>query len=506
MSQVTASTDSLSPAEVGEIGAFSFDTVGADGSSAADESELLRLDLDEETLFLDGNATSIALGGSEISTVDIGDSAILPVPQPLTSGRANRTATEALNDNPNDAIGLALGNWYPQTIDAVGDSRWFATITTATVTKLTTALAMASGVDFDLYIYKLSGNTLNLVAFSEIASAGAQEVTNYMAAPGTYFFRVVAYSGTGGFAIYNFASDAFDAYELNESLSSYSNVAASGATADVSIVGNIDNPLDKDFYSITLPPGRRVAFELISSSDADYVAVDLGTNTVISSDALYELDGDINDQNEVATVYVEILSLEGYFDDTVDYTFRVKELPHIPGSALIFASPRHSVVVERILADNGSISELYINGHLFNWYYHWVYSYSNSSAGYTYMVDFSGDISTNRILAPTHVYSPNIDLPSIWLATYSSNLNDHEKVFTAAEPALIMGFDNIYAYSTRTAYGSYAGPGANWDDTQYNATVVIDPSTGSIIDVIEPNCLYDRIPWEYSFNISQLSS
>jgi hypothetical protein len=265
MSHVTASTDSLFLAESVATEAISLDIVDPNALNATTTNEFDVARLDNESLSLSGT-TNPTLGGTEISTVEFGEGSSLPVLQPQSSGRLSRTSTAASNDNPGNPIGLALGNYYTQDIDTVSDSRWFATITTAATTKLTTVLAMASNVDFDLYIYKLNGSSLNLVAYSELAGNGVQEVSNYMGSPGTYYFRVVAYSGTGNFAIYNFGTAAFDAYEMNDSNAAASAVVLTSTTQDVSIVGNIDNPLDKDHFLLTFP-AETMAVDLIYPND-----------------------------------------------------------------------------------------------------------------------------------------------------------------------------------------------------------------------------------------------
>jgi hypothetical protein len=509
MSYAAASAYSVFPVESIETGNIDLDIVESDefSMSTFNETAVMRLGSAEDAVSLSGSTSLISstLGGIDISTVDINDGSVLPIPQLLNSGTSNRTSSASTdsNDSPGNPIGLALGNYYTQTIGTVGDSRWFATITTAAVTKLTTVLAMATDVDFDLYIYKLNDSSLNLVAYSELAGNGVQEVSNYFADPGTYYFRVVAYSGTGALAIYNFASTTFDEYEVNDSRSAASAIVLASSDEDVSIVGNIDNPLDRDFYVIGFPEETRVAFNVISSSDADYVVV--SNNTIIPADTSFILTAPSGDANDPVSVYIRVLSPTGYFDDTDDYTLEVNQLPYTQGSILVLDSFDHSVIVEAIFLNGVYIEDLYVNGHLFNWNYYWTHSYSNSSAGYNYAVFFSGGGSEDRGFTNTHIYNPNINLDPIWLATYSSNLNGHSKVFTANNPALIMGFANIYAYSTRNAHGSYAGPGANWDDTKIFATVVVDPSNGNIIDMIDPNVLYSKLPGEYNFSIGEVT-
>jgi vibriolysin len=57
----------------------------------------------------------------------------------------------------------------------------------------------ASGVDFDLYLQKLSGTTWTSVAAGE--SATATENVSYNGTAGTYRWRVYAYSGSGSFTL-----------------------------------------------------------------------------------------------------------------------------------------------------------------------------------------------------------------------------------------------------------------------------------------------------------------
>jgi hypothetical protein len=523
MSYAAASAGSLSSVGPIEVEAVDWDIIDLGELSATDEADVARLASAEKTLSLSGNTSSMSstnLGGNEISEADISVPSALTVPQPrsLTFGIGNGISTllaAAANDNVNNPIGLGLGTYYSQTIDAVGDSRWFATITTAATTKLTTALAMASNVDFDLYIYKLNGSSLNLVAYSALTGNGVQEVSNYMAAPGTYFFRVVACSGTGGFAIYNFGSAAFDAYEPNDSTGAPSVVTLTSTDEDASIVGNLDNPVDHDFYAIVFPGRTKVAFNLVlsSDSDADYVLMsgNSAVNPAVSAVVLH----DSGDPTEPFVIRLEVLSPTGYFDDTDDYTLEVNQLAYTPGTDLMLETFDHSIIVEADYVsyenEDGEedyyIGDIYINGNPFNWMYHWVYLYSNSGGGYTYVVHSEKSLLNNVHpgFAYTHIYNPNIGFQPLWPATYSSDLPDHSnKVFTADNPALIIGLNGLYAYSSRTAYGAYESDTSNWTEAQQYATLVVDPSNGLIVDVIDPNGLYSKTPQTYHFSIGEV--
>jgi hypothetical protein len=64
---------------------------------------------------------------------------------------------------------------------------------------ITGAMTGPAGVDFDLYLQKLSGSTWTQVAASE--GTTATENISYTAAAGTYRWRVYAYSGGGTFSL-----------------------------------------------------------------------------------------------------------------------------------------------------------------------------------------------------------------------------------------------------------------------------------------------------------------
>ena len=61
------------------------------------------------------------------------------------------------------------------------------------------ACAARPGVDFDLYLQRLSGTTWVVVATG--LGATASETVTYNGAPGTYRWRVYAYSGSGAYTL-----------------------------------------------------------------------------------------------------------------------------------------------------------------------------------------------------------------------------------------------------------------------------------------------------------------
>jgi hypothetical protein len=184
------------------------------------------------------------------------------------SGLALFSATDGLNDDPNYAYWLNPNTGYQESLSPQGASRWFATQISAAA-KLTTLLDMPSGVDFDLQIYKLNGSTLNMVGASS-AGAGVREVSKYMAAAGTYYIRVLSYSGTGTFQLYNLAAYGYDSYELNDTAATATQLGSLVTSANVTATGNIDDYYDEDYYQVTVPSGTSYLIFILTAENPNY--------------------------------------------------------------------------------------------------------------------------------------------------------------------------------------------------------------------------------------------
>ena len=80
---------------------------------------------------------------------------------------------ESINDNPNSAYLINLGEQINGTVSSELEQRWYA-FSVDKKTKFTAAMAMDAAVDFDLYLFKLneSESTLELVGGSAVVGEG----------------------------------------------------------------------------------------------------------------------------------------------------------------------------------------------------------------------------------------------------------------------------------------------------------------------------------------------
>ncbi|MDR0569866.1 MAG: hypothetical protein LBG71_01400 [Clostridiales Family XIII bacterium] len=444
-----------------------------------------------------GTPSLESLGGEAVEglDLDITDGGGLAAPPPLRAsssggGGASFAVAAAGNDNPNYPIGLNLNTYYQQTLTPAGSSRWFATVTTAATTRLTTILVMVPTVDFDLYVYKLNGNVLNLVAYSYAGAAGVEEVCRYMAAPGTYFFMVQSYSGAGDFAIYNLASTAYDSHELNDTQNTATPVSFPNGISDTTITGSIDTIYDYDYYFLTFPSQTTLVL-CLNPLDTDYrmAIVDGGGNaTMLPNARRITLTAPNGNPDDPVGLYVLVRSPSLAYDEMKNYSLSISEPDDRAGYTTIFENFDRSIVVDVPSAPGSGIVTIdplntYVNGHRLHLSgFQVIYKDDNHRDLLCFQGNSLDHGVANFYNAKVHVWHSQ----QIFPATYSTNLPGKTKVFTAQNPALIIGLCGVYASSLR---GLIANPA--WDITENYATLVIDPSDGLIYDVITPNGLYD---------------
>ena len=109
---------------------------------------------------------------------------------------------ESINDNPNSAYLINLGEQINGTVSSELEQRWYA-FSVDKKTKFTAAMAMDAAVDFDLYLFKLneSESTLELVGGSAVVGNGESELAMCMLGAGTYFMGIEAESGFGSYSV-----------------------------------------------------------------------------------------------------------------------------------------------------------------------------------------------------------------------------------------------------------------------------------------------------------------
>ncbi|GKX31543.1 hypothetical protein SH1V18_40230 [Vallitalea longa] len=231
--------------------------------------------------------------------------------------------TASDNTDPNNAYLIPPDTTVGDTFAASGEQRWYAMEITER-TKLSTILLNDTPLDGDLYIFKLNETTMQLedYATSLTTGTGVMEATNNIVEAGIYYFAIYCYSGNGifNFTVYTSTNDIDN--EINDSIETAYEVTMSDVvdiqTARVEAV--IDNPIDYDYYKITLPHDGLYQVMVFSPEGKEYQSLWSadGTDIYTVDDGIYELSQGVN--------YFGVRSLDGTYSNTDKYTFVVKEI------------------------------------------------------------------------------------------------------------------------------------------------------------------------------------
>ena len=231
------------------------------------------------------------------------------------------------NADPNYAYLVENNNAYQGSIENEKEFRWYRFEITEK-SKVTVFLQMAETLDADLYMFSLDTETysLNLVGGSATEGLGVSEHYADVLEPGIYYFAAGGYEGTGNFAFafFNSAKDA--GYEVNDTLSTATNISI-GSSA----VGVLDSPLDIDYYKVSVTKGYIMKYS-ISTTD-DYSLVYAGKSG--SNAAIYQVG---NEDDKVLIMpgvyYFAVLSKNNMYSATSEYTVNFTKVHELSSFAM----------------------------------------------------------------------------------------------------------------------------------------------------------------------------
>ncbi|MEV0645321.1 M28 family peptidase [Phytomonospora sp. NPDC050363] len=147
---------------------------------------------------------SVTSGGSSQLQITLGStpSGTYPITVTGTSSTATRTATYTLTVGTVGGC-TAFTHRFNDSLTGTGNTDYMPTpsgsFQTTTSGAHSACLDGPTGVDFDLYLQKLSGSTWSNVAQS--TGSGPDESLSYNGTAGTYRYRVYSYSGSGAYTI-----------------------------------------------------------------------------------------------------------------------------------------------------------------------------------------------------------------------------------------------------------------------------------------------------------------
>lgn len=399
------------------------------------------------------------------------------VTQKLNTFSLNRTnevadVTTTSNTDPNNAY-LVTNNTVTQgTITTAGEMRWYAFILNEK-SKVTIPLQTVDTLDADLYLYHLNEETyqLELIGGSATSGLGVNEYFNNVLDAGIYYFAVGGYEGSGNYAFAYYESTGDVASEINDTAATATNI-----TFDSPISGVIDNPNDIDFYKITVSTPTIIQYS-ISSVD-NYSLLYAGKEGAEA--AIYA----INKSYKImpGTYYFAVLSENGNYSSTSTYTVNFKKIGAMSSDRSL-TRVGISEAAGIIYQTNNQGSVNYVNGNPVDISYSFYLTISNSAGYQSYDISINPAVNPSAIqveeYAPRAVYYHNSTKPALNLKS---------------QPALLLTY-----YSDSNFYKiNCLGTGAYSMNTFYQnmnaVTVLIDPASGKLIDIVKFNYYYDFAP------------
>ncbi len=382
---------------------------------------------------------------------------------------------EVTNTDPNHAYLVTNDVIEQRTIETAGEMRWYV-FTLTEASKVTILLQMVETLDADIYMFLLNQETyeLELCGGSTNEGLGVTEHYNTVMNAGTYYFAVSGYEGTGTYAFAYYQSSADATKEVNDSIET-----ATAITLDNSVTGVIDNPNDVDYYTFSVTQPTIIKYSI--SSTNGYSLLYAGKSG--SNSAIYEINtNNVSYKVMPGTYYFAVLSEDGSYSSTSTYTANFVEVGSMSGDSavtLIGISEDAGIVYETNNA--GSIN--YVNGNPVDISYSYVQNLSNSAGSQSYNISINANAGACAILKDA--YEPAA-------VHYHSSTKPAMKV--SSRPALLLTFydDSDFYRIHCTGSGAYS-TNTLWEDLNY-VTVLIDPDTGKLIDIVEYNYYYDFAP------------
>lgn len=365
---------------------------------------------------------------------------------------------DTTNTNPSYAIPVSNDSVYQGAIESENEVRWY-TFTLSQKSTVTIFMQMADTMDADLYI---CSDDFTIVGGSASEGAGVSELAGSVLDSGTYYLAIEGYEGIGNFAFMYFQSSVDADYEINDSTSSATNVALNS-----SIAGVIDSPVDIDYYKLTVTNTTIMRYSISSSMGYSLVyAGKSGDNA-----AIYAVNGDVNMVKMLpGTYYFAVLSEDDQYSAASTYTVnfnKIAELANGGGSDIIGICEKAGIVFQ---ADSDG-SNCYVNGNPIDYSYSYVNNLSNSAGSQSYNITIRKRNDAVYYHSSTRPAMNVGSRPALELTFYSDT-----------------DFYSIHCRCT----GAY-DMNNFWDETSV-VQVLIDPSTGKLIDIVQFNYYYDFAP------------
>lgn len=388
----------------------------------------------------------------------------------VQSGFGARSGEE--NTNPNYANLVVNDTVIQGAITSENEFRWYRFVLDKK-SKVSIMLQMVAGLDSDLYMFSLNEETyeLELIDGSATEGAGVQEFYNVVMEPGTYFFSVTGYAGTGNFAFAYYESSVDVNYEVNDYIDSATEVSLS-----TNITGVIDNPNDYDYYKFIVNKPTILRYSISTSNG--YVLGYAGT----TGSAPLQIDGTLI-KVQPGTYYFAVYSPSRAYSSSSTYTVNFNKVGEYVDESI---APCRAIdeVAGIVFQTNVSGTDCYVNGNPIDIDYVYSFSDSNSGGSQSYNIRLTKMDGVHCQIWEDEGQKPDV-------VYYHSSTKPYRNVDSKYLLRLMFFADEDVKFYRIMCRGT----GAYVENTLFldpnYVIVLIDPDTGKLIDISEFNYFYE---------------
>lgn len=339
------------------------------------------------------------------------------------------------------------------------EEQWYKFSTTKTSTVITIDLLMASDVDFDLYIFQVSddGSGLEMIGYSTNDELGAYEWVKGSLDARQYYICVNSAVGYGDFSmmVYGGTNDTKEINDTFDTASSYSNNSTMYAT--------IDSPYDIDVYKAVFSKAQlfKASFAAPTGYAYKMVMYDGNSTYTLEYNELYNLPA--------GTYYFIVSTVNAnQYSNTAKYSLNISACSKSNDSNI--AGYWISGNWKSLFEFTWDRNNYYVNGNPIDFAY-------NRTIG-NVSVDLS--MGSNGIVALFHEEALAIggELPDF------INYRGSYTIGGSCSNALMLSLGNC-SYRVDSRNSNINSLKAN------HAMVVINSNTGKIVDIVEPNPIYE---------------
>lgn len=371
------------------------------------------------------------------------------------------------NTNPNSALLFEDNTGDSGTFTTANEERWYAFVLSEK-TKVSIPVGMGAAMDVDLYVFSLdsASGTLSVIGQCTNSALGEAEYYSAVLAAGTYFAAITNYAGVGSYAVAYYQTTVDVNYEVNDSIET-----ATDIIFDQKMIGAIDSPYDIDLYKFTVTEYTWV--RMIGNYPGKYELGILGS----TAGAVGEREGNTGNVYVFSpgTYWFIVRSMDGGYSSTVTYQCTFEKV----GSAAskedymkTAVTPKTGLVIRQSF--DGKLT--YVNGNMVDIRYLWTdESHSDTAGGRLAFISINPDAS--------------VRCTDMKVVHYSSSTHPIMNNFGRG-PALMMEFvgNSVFYKIQWEGYGDFAGESARKDSSV--VTVLIDPASGKLLDIYDPNYYY----------------